>query len=55
MIWDILYIENLVMHLSSLHFRLQKNIWFVEIWKTNVINYTYLIVKMVQIYQYMNM
>ena len=30
-IWHILYIENLVAHLSSLHFQLYKDIWFAEI------------------------
>ena len=32
-IWDILNIENVVVHLSSLNFQLHKTIWFVEIWK----------------------
>ena len=32
-IWDILYIENLLGHPSSLHFQLYKNIWFIEIWQ----------------------
>ena len=31
--WDILYIENLIVHLSSLHFQLYSNIWFVDIWQ----------------------
>ena len=32
-IWDILYIETLLGYLSSLHFQLYKNTWFVEIWQ----------------------
>ena len=32
-IWKILYIEKLVVHLSSLHLQLYKDIKFVEIWQ----------------------
>ena len=32
-IWDIMFIENLVVHLSFLYFQLYKNICFVEIWQ----------------------
>ena len=52
-IWDILYIENinLVVHLSSLHFQLYKDIWFVEVWQ-KLLSFDF---EMVLIYQYMNM
>ena len=53
-IWDILYIENLVVHLSYLHFQLYKNIWFVEIWQKCYELHSF-DCEMVQIYQYLNM
>ena len=53
--WDILYIENLVVHLSSLHFQLHKNIWFVEIWKKKCYKLHSFDCEMVQIHRYMNM
>ena len=51
---DILYIENLVVHLSSLYFQLHKNIWFVEIWKKCYKLHSF-DCEMVQMYQYINM
>ena len=53
-IWDILYIEILVVHLSSLRFQLYKNIWFVEIWQKCYELHSF-DSEMVQIHQYMNM
>ena len=50
-IWDILYIENLVVHLSYLHFQLYKNIWFLEIWQ-KCYEWHSFDCEMVQIYQY---
>ena len=52
--WDILYIENLLGHPSSLHFQLYKNIWFIENWQKRTELYSF-DCEIVQIYQYMNM
>ena len=53
-IWDILYIEISVVHLSSVHFQLYKNIWFVEIWPKCYDLHSF-DCEMVQICQYMIM
>ena len=53
-IWDILYIEILVMHPSTVHFQLYRNIWFVEIQQKCYELHSF-DSEMVQIYQYMIM
>ena len=53
-IWDISYIENLLGHLSSMHFQLYKNVLFVEVWQKCYELHQF-DSEMVQICQYMNM
>ena len=53
-IWDILFIENLDVHLSFLHFQLYKNVWFVDIWQQFYDLHSF-DCEMVQIWHDMNM